>query len=45
MMGNRDFSSVRGLLAIGYDLIARGGSAERAGMMLAPAGLVPEPAA
>ena len=37
--------SVRGLLAIRYDLIARGGGAERARMMLGQAGLLPEPAA
>ena len=42
--GQRDFSSVRGLLAIRYDLIARGGDAERARMMLGQAGLLPEPA-
>jgi len=41
MMNNRDFGSVRGLLAIGYDLIARGGSGERARMMLAGPGCYP----
>jgi hypothetical protein len=39
--GQREFSSVRGLPAVRYDLIARDGSAERARTMLGPAGLLP----
>jgi len=39
--GQRDFSSVRGLSAARYDLIARDGSAERARTMLGQAGLLP----
>lgn len=39
--GQRDFSSVRQLSAGRYDLIARGGSAERARSMLAASGLLP----
>ncbi len=40
--GRRDFSSVRGLTAAHYDLIAREGTAERARVMLSEAGLVPQ---
>ena len=39
--GRRDFSSVRGLTAGYYDLIARGASSERARVMLGQAGLLP----
>jgi Heat induced stress protein YflT domain len=39
--GQRDFSSVRGLTASHYDLIAREGGAEQARAMLAQAGLLP----
>jgi heat induced stress protein YflT len=39
--GKRDFSSVRGLTAARYDLIARDGSVERARFMLSEAGLLP----
>lgn len=39
--GQRDFSSVRGLSAARYDLIARGGTVERARNMLGEAGLLP----
>jgi hypothetical protein len=39
--GQRDFSSVRGLTASRYDLIAREGGAEQARTMLATAGLLP----
>ena len=39
--GKRDFSSLRGLTAAHYDLIAREGGAERARAMLAEAGLLP----
>jgi hypothetical protein len=41
--GQRDFSSVRQLVATHYDLIAREGTAERARYMLSEAGLMPEP--
>lgn len=40
--GKRDFSSVRGLTAARYDLIARGGTVERARFMLNEAGLLPQ---
>ena len=43
--GQRDFSSVRGLSASRYDLIAREGGAERARAALEQAGLVPAEAA
>lgn len=39
--GKRDFSSVRGLAAAHYDLIAREGTVERARTMLGQAGLLP----
>jgi hypothetical protein len=39
--GQRDFSSVRGLVATNYDLIAREGSVDRARSMLSEAGLLP----
>ncbi len=39
--GQRDFSSLRGLSAAHYDLVAREGGAERARAMLAEAGLLP----
>ena len=39
--GQRDFSSVRQLVATHYDLIARGGTVDRARSMLAAAGLLP----
>jgi hypothetical protein len=39
--GQRDFSSVRGLIAARYDLVARDGTADRARTMLAEAGLLP----
>jgi hypothetical protein len=39
--GQRDFSSVRGLTASHYDLIAREGGADQAREMLARAGLLP----
>ena len=38
--GERDFSSLRGLSAAHYDLIARGGGAERARAALEQAGLL-----
>lgn len=41
--GQRDFSSVRQLVAARYDLIARGGTVDRARSMLSEAGLLPEP--
>jgi hypothetical protein len=41
--GHHDFSSVRGLVATRYDLIARGGTVDRARAMLRDAGLLPEP--
>src|SRR5580700_4563339 len=41
--GQRDFSSVRQLVATHYDLIAREGTVERARFMLGEAGLLPEP--
>jgi len=40
--GQRDFSSVRGLVATHYDLIAREGTVERARFMLGEAGLLPQ---
>ncbi|HXT90413.1 MAG TPA: general stress protein [Trebonia sp.] len=40
--GQRDFSSVRGLVATHYDLIAREGTVDRARTMLGDAGLLPE---
>jgi hypothetical protein len=40
--GQRDFSSVRGLVATNYDLIAREGSVDRARSMLSEAGLLPQ---
>ena len=40
--GRRDFSSVRTLVAGRYDLIARGGTVQRARSMLSDAGLLPE---
>ncbi len=40
--GQRDFSSVRGLAATNYDLIAREGSVDRARSMLSEAGLLPQ---
>jgi len=40
--GQRDFSSVRGLTATHYDLIAREGTVDRARRMLRDAGLLPE---
>ncbi len=43
--GQRDFSSVRGLTATHYDLIAREGTVDRARYMLSETGLLPEPAA
>ena len=39
--GKRDFSSMRALSAARYDLVARGGGAERARTMLSQAGLLP----
>jgi hypothetical protein len=39
--GQRDFSSIRGLSAAHYDLIARDGTMERARHMLTAAGLLP----
>jgi Heat induced stress protein YflT domain len=42
--GQRDFSSMRGLNARHYDVIAREGGAERARGMLAQAGLLPQQA-
>jgi hypothetical protein len=39
--GQRDFSSLRGLSAAHYDLIAREGGAERARAVLSQAGLLP----
>jgi hypothetical protein len=39
--GQRDFSSVRGLVATHYDLIAREGTVDRARSMLSEAGLLP----
>jgi hypothetical protein len=42
--GRRDFSSVRGLTATHYDLVAREGTADRARLMLGDAGLLPETA-
>ena len=39
--GQRDFSSVRGLVATQYDLIAREGTVDRARTMLSEAGLLP----
>jgi hypothetical protein len=43
--GDRDFSSLRGLTATHYDLIAREGGAERARSALGQAGLLPPDAA
>jgi len=40
--GRRDFSSVRGLAASRYDLIAREGTVDRARALLRDAGLLPE---
>ena len=40
--GQRDFSSVRGLVATHYDLIAREGTVERARFMLGEARLLPQ---
>lgn len=40
--GKRDFSSVRGLTAARFDLIARDGTVERARFMLSEAGLLPQ---
>lgn len=40
--GQRDFSSVRGLVATHYDLIAREGTVDRARIMLGNAGLLPQ---
>ena len=40
--GQRDFSSVRGLSAARYDLIARESTAERARAILGQAGLLPD---
>jgi hypothetical protein len=39
--GKRDFSSLRGLSAAHYDLVAREGGADRARAMLTQAGLLP----
>lgn len=39
--GHRDFASTRTITALRYDLIARGGHAERARVMLGQAGLLP----
>ena len=39
--GQRDFSSVRQLVAARYDLIAREGTVDRARSMLSEAGLLP----
>lgn len=39
--GQRDFSSLRSLAANRYDLVARGGEAERARALLSQAGLLP----
>ena len=39
--GKRDFSSLSGLSATHYDLVAREGGAERARAMLTEAGLLP----
>jgi hypothetical protein len=43
--GERDFSSLRGLTATHYDLIAREGGAEQARAALGQAGLLPAEAA
>jgi len=40
--GQRDFSSVRQLVATHYDLIARGGTVDRARTMLSESGLLPQ---
>ena len=40
--GQRDFSSVRGLAATRYDLIARDGTVDQARSMLGAAGLLPD---
>lgn len=42
--GQRDFSSVRGLSASHYDLIARDGTVDQARRMLSEAGLLPDAA-
>ena len=42
--GQRDFSSVRGLVAGRYDLVAREGTVHRARNMLSDAGLLPDAA-
>ena len=39
--GQRDFASIRSITALRYDLIARGGHAEQARVMLGQAGLLP----
>jgi len=39
--GQRDFASIRSITAGRYDLIARGGHAEQARVMLGQAGLLP----
>jgi len=41
--GQRDFSSVRTLMASHYDLIARDGTVDQARHMLSDAGLMPDP--
>jgi hypothetical protein len=43
--GQRDFSSVQQIVATRYDLIARGGTVDRAKSMLSNAGLLPAEAA
>jgi hypothetical protein len=43
--GQRDFSSVRQMVATHYDLIARGGTVDHARSMLSEAGLLPQPEA
>ena len=43
--GQRDFGSVRQLVATHYDLIARAGTVDRARSMLSDAGLLPQTAA
>ena len=40
--GQRDFASTRTITALRYDLIARGGHAERARVLLGQAGLLPD---
>lgn len=39
--GQRDFASTRSITALRYDLVARGGNAERARLVLDQAGLLP----